>query len=57
MNQSSFTINVNISTGQRYRKGQHVLYGGQFMKVVDIFPVSDGGGARITGYSVTLVKP
>ena len=54
---SSFTINVDIATGQRYRKGQHIMYGGQFMVVVDIFPITKGGGALITGYAVTLRRP
>jgi hypothetical protein len=48
------TITVSLSQGQGYRVGQRLYFGGQWLRIDAIFPLTSG--AIVTGYNVVLAK-
>ena len=50
----SMTITVSLSQGQGYRVGQRLYFGGQWLRIDAIFPLTSG--AIVTGYNVVLAK-
>jgi hypothetical protein len=51
---TSMTITVTVAQGQGYRVGQRLYFGGQWLGIDAIFPLTSG--AIVTGYNVVLTK-